>query len=97
MRVGMPFTHHLAEGRIARRLHRRARLSRTGEQMPEPAPGRFEPDDRDLAAGPAQDSTVGELPAAAGIERRLRQQDAAGPGVNDISLNDKGFGMIVTE
>jgi hypothetical protein len=65
--------------------------------VPELAFGRFEPHDRGLSAGPSQYTAVGELPAAAGIKRRLRQQDPARPGVDNLGLDNEGLGMIVTE
>ena len=67
------------------------------EQMPQLAGGDLEAHDLGLAALPANDAAIGELAAAAGIERRLGQRDLAGPRVGHVGLNGQGLGLLVTK
>jgi len=46
---------------------------------------------------PVQHASVGQLPAAARVERRAREHDTAGVCVDHVSFQNKNLGIVVTE
>lgn len=63
--------------------------------MPELASLRFEADDAAFAAGPAQEAAIGQLPAAARVERALIEENA--PGRSFRHLGGEGEHVRVVE
>ena len=65
--------------------------------MPEMAVGHVESRDRGLAAAPADHAAIGKLAAAARIEWRTSEPDAALARLDDIACDRQGLGVLVTE
>ena len=78
--VGMQLLHEMAELRVDPAQHPALDLDGLGEGEPGAAAALLEARDRHNAAGPFDAAAIGQLPAAAGIERRAAQQHRAGAG-----------------
>ncbi len=97
VRAGMELAHGSAKVGIDDRLDASRKFSLGVEQMPELARTDLEANHPGLAAVPAQDAAVGELPSSAWVERRFGERDLAGPGRCDGGLDDQRVGMFMAE
>src|SRR5439155_22959008 len=86
-----------AELRIDRYAHHAARLDGAAEQVPRATAHGLEAGHARFAGGPRDDTAIGELPTAAGMERALLEHDGAGPRVDDRGLQREHVGMVVAE
>src|SRR5579875_190374 len=97
MGIGVELPHDAAESRIHDRLDGAADLALGVQKMPEPGALVFEPDHAGLALLPAERAAICRLPAAARIERRLRQGYSPRRGTDDAGLQSQGLGMVMAK
>src|SRR5258705_327074 len=72
-------------------------LHHLADQVPVAARLRLDAGDPRLAAAPAQDPAVGELPASTRVKRRLLEEHRARARLDHPGLDHQHFGILVTE
>src|SRR5204863_9767944 len=97
VRAGVQLRLRRAELRIDRHAYDTARLDGAAEQVPRATVHGLEAGHARFAAGPRDDTAIGELPPAAGMERALLEHDGAGPRVDDRGLQREHVGMVVAK
>ncbi|MCY1549168.1 hypothetical protein D9M68_853240 [compost metagenome] len=93
----MQFAHALPEDRIDLGLDVARDLDAIGQLDPDEAALLGKTGDGHLAALPADNAAVRQLPAAAGIERMLRQPHGTGPRLKDLGVQPQDVGMFLAE